>query len=187
MILRLRMVRSLYQKLISMDRRSVIDKLLFLFIRLPLPFERTDERRTSHAGDRIPLIILSLFKYYLLILYITLWLWSPQLQLLTLVSYSGFLLWLHACSGGLLVLLYVLARYHALGPCVYLLRMPLKFVSLLESLDIFRTMRLSLPHAGWGKMLICHAASLLEHRCSLIRHGNLAVLPRGERSKQNDT
>lgn len=36
-------------------------------------------------------------------------------------------------------------------------------------------------------MLICHAASLLEHRCSLIRHGNLAVLPRGERSKQNDT
>lgn len=36
-------------------------------------------------------------------------------------------------------------------------------------------------------MPICHAASLLEHRCSLIQHGNLAVLPRGERSKQNDT
>lgn len=58
MILRLRVVHSIYQKLISIGRRWVIDKLLFLSIRLPpLPFERTDERRTSHAGVRTPLSI----------------------------------------------------------------------------------------------------------------------------------
>lgn len=39
-------------------------------------------------------------------------------------------------------------------------------------------------------MSICHAASSLEHRYSgeyLIQRKNLAALPRGERSKQNDT
>lgn len=155
MILRLRMVGSLYQKIITMDRRWVNDKLLFLFIRLPpLPFERTDERRTSHAGDRILLIIptqiLSLNTV------------NNALALIALApaSFFSLLLWLLALTSRLLR---QPARPAAgaravscSGACVYLLRMPLKFVSLSESLDIFRTMRLRPDEARCQFVMLLH-------------------------------
>lgn len=133
-------------------------------------------RRRPHSADYlIPIQILSLDTVHNALALIA------QLQLLTLVSYSGFLLGFMlapaTCSSCCMC-----SRGIMLWGCVYT-----SCACLWNSYRCWKVLRLSLPHAGWGKMPICHAASLLEHRCSLIQHGNLAVLPRGERSKQNDT
>lgn len=157
--------------------------MTFLFIRLhPLPLERTDERRTSHVGDRIPLIIpirtLSLSTVHKALAFD-----RPGssflLYSLTLASCSGFTLAPAAYSSCCRC-----PRDTMLWGYVY------TFCAWLWNSYRYLKVLISSAWCAW----VCltpdgarYAASLLGHICSLIQHGNLAVLPRGEISKQNDT